>query len=106
MRSIHKQFKDPGCNSCFTFKFSYHKEVNPKAMRVTISTSRSIELEIALTLSSFVYAEFERAEQEHKVKSYDGPNGSLFISILLHNSEFRIPKFALRISEFGIVKYI
>ena len=37
---------------------------------------------------------------------YDGPNGSLFITILLHNSEFRIPKFALRISEFGIVKYI
>ena len=37
---------------------------------------------------------------------YDGPNGSLFISVLLHNSEFRIPKFALRISEFGIVKYI
>ena len=44
---------------------------------------------------------------------YDGPNGSRFISILLHNSEFRIlnsefriPKFALRISEFGIVKYI
>ena len=33
---------------------------------------------------------------------YDGPNGSLFISILLHNSEFRIPKFALRISEFEI----
>ena len=23
-------------------------------------------------------------------KHYDGPNGSLFISILLHNSEFRI----------------
>ena len=37
---------------------------------------------------------------------YDGPNGSLFISILLHNFEFRIPKFALRISEFGIVKYM
>ena len=37
---------------------------------------------------------------------YDDPNGSLFISILLHNSEFRFPKFALRISEFGIVKYI
>ena len=33
---------------------------------------------------------------------YDGPNGSRFISILLHNSEFRIPKFALRISEFVI----
>ena len=33
---------------------------------------------------------------------YDGPNGSLFISILLHNSEFGIPKFALRISEFWI----
>ena len=40
---------------------------------------------------------------------YDGPYGSLFISIPLHNSEFRIlnsefriPKFALRISEFGI----
>ena len=45
--------------------------------------------------------------------TYDGPNGSLFISIPLHNSEFRIlnsefqiPKFALRISEFGIVKYM
>ena len=37
---------------------------------------------------------------------YDGPNGSLFISILLHNSEFLIPKFALRIAEFGIVKYM
>ena len=44
---------------------------------------------------------------------YDGPNGSHFSSILLHNSEFRIlnsefriPKFALRISEFGIVKYM
>ena len=43
------------------------------------------------------------------VGKYDGPNGSLFISILLHNSEFlilnsefRIPKFALRISEFLI----
>ena len=36
------------------------------------------------------------------LRNYDGPNGSLFISILLHNSEFRIPKFALRISEFGI----
>ena len=42
-------------------------------------------------------------------ENYDGPNGSLFISILLHNSEFRIlnselriPKFALRISKFGI----
>ena len=33
---------------------------------------------------------------------FDGPNCSIFISILLHNSEFRIPKFALRISEFGI----
>ena len=47
---------------------------------------------------------------------YDGPNGSLFISILLHNfefrilnsefrilnSDFRILKFALRISEFEI----
>ena len=40
---------------------------------------------------------------------YDGPNGSLFISILLHNfefrilnSEFRILKFAVRISEFEI----
>ena len=41
-----------------------------------------------------------------KAHRYDGPNGSLFISILLHNSEFRIPKFALRISEFGIVKYM
>ena len=44
-----------------------------------------------------------------KYNIYDGPNGSLFISILLHNSEFRIlnsefriPKFALRISEFEI----
>ena len=45
----------------------------------------------------------------YKPAIYDDPNGSLFISILLHNSEFRIlnsefriPKFALRISEFGI----
>ena len=45
---------------------------------------------------------------------YDGPNGSLFISILLHNSEFRILNSEFRIcfycefrnSEFGIVKYI
>ena len=44
-------------------------------------------------------------------REYDGPNGSLFISIVLHNSEFwipnseiRIPQFALRILEFGIVK--
>ena len=54
-----------------------------------------------------------RAMGQKVAVRYDGPNGSLFISILLHNSEFRIsnsefriPKFALRLSEFGIVKYI
>ena len=31
---------------------------------------------------------------------YDGPNGSLFISILLHNSEFR--NLHCKILEFGI----
>ena len=38
----------------------------------------------------------------HLTKNYDGPNGSLFLS----TSQFRILKFALRISEFEIVKYM
>ena len=40
------------------------------------------------------------------VGKYDDPNGFIFISILLHTSKFWIPKFALRISECGIVKYL
>ena len=53
------------------------------------------------------------SEEPHKLGTYDGPNGSLFISILLHNSEFRILNSEFRNlhcefrnSEFGIVKYI
>ena len=34
--------------------------------------------------------------------SYDGQNGSLFISILLHNSEFRIPNSEICTANFGI----
>ena len=48
-----------------------------------------------------------------EIDLYDGPNGSLFISILLHNSEFRILNSEFRNlhcefrnSEFGIVKYM
>ena len=32
----------------------------------------------------------KRSPQSYFTVCYDGPNGSLFISILLHNSEFRI----------------
>ena len=33
---------------------------------------------------------------------YDGPNGSLFISVLLHNSEFRILNSEICTTNFGI----
>ena len=66
-----------------------------------------------LSFSFLFPVEGHSIRQELGSEWYDGSNGSLFISILLHNSEFRIlnsefriPKFALRISEFGIVKYI
>ena len=40
-----------------------------------------------------------------KCTGYDGPNCSLFISILLHNSERILnSEFGIRSSEYGIVK--
>ena len=40
----------------------------------------------------------------HHKYNYDGPNGSLFISILLHNSEFRTlnSEFRFYTANFGI----
>ena len=44
--------------------------------------------------------EFRRLMKSSGV--YDGPNGSLFISILLHNSEFCIPNSEICTANFGI----
>ena len=38
----------------------------------------------------------------HWSPHYDGPNGSLFISILLHNSEFQILNSEICTTNFGI----
>ena len=38
----------------------------------------------------------------HRSGLYDGTNGSLFISILLHNSEFRILNSEICTANFGI----
>ena len=43
-----------------------------------------------------------RCRCRKSVQSYDGPNGSLFISILLHNSEFRILNSEICTTNFGI----
>ena len=52
-------------------------------------------------------------QRSYNSNHYDSPNGSLFISILLHNSEFRVLNsefrnlhYEFRNLEFGIVKYI
>ena len=58
----------------------------------------------AIILYNYTKNQKKKKKKKKKTLIYDGPNGSLFISILLHNSEFRNSE--LRISEFGIVKYI
>ena len=40
---------------------------------------------------------------EQKSRTYDGPNGLLFISILFHNFEFWIPNSEIRTTNFGIL---
>ena len=60
-----------------------------------MAAKSSYPVAVSLLLAS------EGVSIQFKTLNYDGPNGSLFISILLHNSEFRICT-----TNFGIVKYI
>ena len=58
-----------------------------------------------LWLSSNICSRVVRAARAMGQKvavRYDGSNGSLFISILLHNSEFRIPNSEICTTTFGI----
>ena len=41
-------------------------------------------------------------QRSYNSNHYDGPNGSLFISILLHNSEFRVLNSEICTTNFGI----
>ena len=60
------------------------------------------------TLGQYIHVMVLKHSFAITILIYDGPNAPLFISILLHNSEFRILNFEFRIpkfSKFEIVKY-
>ncbi|MEW8547305.1 MAG: hypothetical protein AB2693_27675, partial [Candidatus Thiodiazotropha sp.] len=66
---VHRYLGGAVCVKCTTYKYRYHKQVHPITKRVNIFCSKSMELENAKTVSSFVCHEFDRGTQKQKVDS-------------------------------------
>ena len=71
--------------------------VNMTAVIVSIARDQILE-----TVVTFHFSGGKVYSLNKGCHTYDGPNGSLFISILLHNAEFRILNSEICTTNFGI----